>query len=336
MKTLKFQRSAPVASIAWIVFFLLVILGVGQNIYCQIFHAYSLYDDEGTLLISFQAMQQGHRLYDEFQGIYGIFHHYFYYALFEILGWTVNHSNLRWLVAGQWLLSCILLSLAMGLLLKSRTIALLTLILCSIRLQRLQAEPGLTQSVVIFVTALFVLTLVIGARRYYPAWLGVLSAIMFHIKINLGLYFFVASCLALKPSCNRILRAWCLGCGLLVPTGILMFLGSPAQTFPLCLLITSSLICAYILDVKPLTGERRFKEVLPFLLVFTGVWIGFLILARLSGISWSSMFYGIFLQHLGVSKALCESLDMRSHHFFIAIFPIASCLEFTVKSPIPF
>ena len=299
------------------------------------FSAHSIYDDEGVLLINFQALQQGYILFEEFSGVYGIFHSYFYKVLFESFSWTVNHSNLRWLVVVQWMLTCGVLSLSMGILLKSKTMALLTLILCSMRLHRLQAEPGSTQSVVILLIALFALALVIGPRRFYPAWLGALSAIMSLIKINLGVFFFLASFFALKPTHNRFFSCLVLGGGLLAVTGLLMFLGNPAQTLPLYFLIVSSLISAYILDPKTLMEERSVKGLYTFLLVFTMVWQGILILAWFYGTNWSSILHSIYVGPMRFAKDVqCESLHMKIHHFFITLFPIALCTELALRKRI--
>src|SRR5689334_10669447 len=67
------------------------------------FSGMSWFDDEGTLLVGFRSLLDGHRMYDEIYSLYGPLYNLVYGLVYVVLQVPLTHTAGRLIAAALWL-----------------------------------------------------------------------------------------------------------------------------------------------------------------------------------------------------------------------------------------
>jgi hypothetical protein len=152
---------------------------------------YRVYDDEGYMLLSLYHYFAGGHLYTEVFSQYGPFNFFAERFLFWVLHQSVSHDGGRFVTLICWLLSAILGGYFIFKVSKNTALAsaagLATMALGAV----LADEPGHPQQLILPLLML-ACCLSVSRRPMSLLLLGVLGAGLFFIKINVGVFYFVA------------------------------------------------------------------------------------------------------------------------------------------------
>ena len=197
-------RSHPFAAANWIVLsstFLVMLFGAGVYVYYRMYSHFSPYDDEGYVMISVKMFNDGFALYDDVYSEYGPFYYLYKWLLHILTQAPVTHDITRMFTMIHWLAAAVCCSLMTHRLTRSPLLAALVLLQVTVHLESLENEPGHPQELVVW---LIPLALLVGTffRRDHVNFLrlsaaGFLLGATILVKINVGLYLFVAFILTL-------------------------------------------------------------------------------------------------------------------------------------------
>ena len=192
------------------------------------FSGMSWYDDEGTLLIGFRSLREGHRMYDEIYSLYGPLYNGIYGLLYDVLRVPLTHTAARTIAATLWLGYTAGFASVCFRMSGSRTAALLAYPLILFWLAPLMDSPGHPEELTLLLLAMLLLVLHGLARRpsrRLGAVAGGLVACLTLIKFNVGVFAggsLLLVLLRLTPR-NRPVRlaGWVVGAALLLlPVGL--------------------------------------------------------------------------------------------------------------------
>ncbi len=192
------------------------------------FSGLSWFDDEGTLLIGFRSLREGHRMYDEIYSLYGPLYNGVYGLLYAVLQVPLTHTAARSIAAVLWLGYTAGFAWVCFRMTGSKAAALLGYPLILFWLAQLMDSPGHPEELTLVLLAILLLTVHALARRptrHLAAAAGGLVAGVALIKLNVGV--FAGGCLLLvmlrhtKSSPPIRAAAWVAGGGLLLlPVGL--------------------------------------------------------------------------------------------------------------------
>lgn len=187
----------------------LVLAAVTWTGFYELFSNFRAYDDEGLLMVSNLLFLDGFTPYDEITWLYGPVQIAGVHLLHGLLDIPVTHSAVRLVTLATWLLLAGLSGLLVLALTSSKAWALSGLVLAFMFTHSIVNEPGHPQVVVAIGTVLIPLVAAqLGGARPWVVWFGagILTALVFHIKINAGVFVFAAVALVL---CSQaIFTSW--------------------------------------------------------------------------------------------------------------------------------
>lgn len=180
----------------------LVLLSLPYVFYIAFSHM-SDFDDEGTLLIGFRSLLEGHRMYDEIYSLYGPLYNGFYRLLYVDIGLPLTHTTGRAIAAVLWVIYSAAFALVGFRMTGSRVAALFCYALTLVWLNKLMNSPGHPEEIALVILALLLLSISWLARTppgrvahlAAAAGAGALIAGLLLVKINVGL--FAGECLLL-------------------------------------------------------------------------------------------------------------------------------------------
>ncbi len=193
----------------------LVAIAAVAAAYLAIFTLFSPYDDEGTLLVTLKAFNQGEVLYRDVYSPYGPFYYELFGGFFALTGWSVTTDASRLLVIVVWVLTSGLFGLAVQRLSGRLLLGLVGMIVSFGILFVLIGEPMHPHGLSIALLGAFVLILASGPPRRVSLAGGVVGALLAAVvltKLNLGVYAAVAvplaAVLTIEPLYRRRWVRW--------------------------------------------------------------------------------------------------------------------------------
>jgi hypothetical protein len=227
-------------------------------------------DDEGYLMISVKGFLDGHALYDEVFTQYGPFYYFYQWLLRSIVAIPLTHDATRLLGIVHWLTAAGLLGLTGGFMTRSVLGGLFVFMQAVVHLTPMAGEPGHPQELVVVMLALSALTAAAAPNKTLtPVLLGLIGAALTLTKVNVGVFFGLASLLALYVHATGRLqhRGWiALVLGLVAPLPLLLMrahLGDPWYR-NYSLIVVASLVATFLAanswSERQATGLRPYAQ----------------------------------------------------------------------------
>ena len=178
---------------------IVLVLGFQFAFYC-IFSQFSLYDDEGALLLRVRQFVDNPSTYDQISGFYGPLYYLHKYVIYHLLDMEVSHAANRLTTIAFWLMIAWVGALLVFRMTGSVVLGLVALFQLIILLRQLVAEPGHPHELGLLLVFLAVLAAsCIGAGRsrlvVFSCLGGCIGALLL-VKFNLGLFLAFAVALA--------------------------------------------------------------------------------------------------------------------------------------------
>jgi hypothetical protein len=179
---------------------------------------FSVWDDEGSFMISVQQYMEGHKLYAELSSRYGPIYYFYKWAVHTLSGTPVTHDAVRLLamiplLVGPLICAWYILQLTRSLALAS--IAHLGTVFIMLRF--FTNEPGHPQELCIFLLICFIAAGQLSSNQRWRSvgvvLLGVIAAALCLIKVNIGLFVIMGGVLSIL---FHLPRTWITRCGLVV------------------------------------------------------------------------------------------------------------------------
>jgi hypothetical protein len=178
-------------------------------VYAAAFTGVELYDDEGTLMITFREIMEGQRLYDDEYALYGPFYYISIGGLFTTLHLPLSHDVVRLVSAAFWLACTIALSALVYRMTRSLVASGLAYVTALLLLKPFTSSPTHPEEICVLLLVWLPHLLCGIERRPAPAALAAIGTIvsaMMLTKLNVGI--FVAIALALVAIRATRLQTW--------------------------------------------------------------------------------------------------------------------------------
>jgi hypothetical protein len=159
--------------------------------YFSVFTGLAHFDDEGTLLVGFQSILDGRRMYDDIYSLYGPFYNLAYAFIYDVVGVPLTHSNGRTIALALWVAFCSGFALFLQRLTRSIALMAAAFVLLVIMSRPLANSPGHPEEISLALVATALLcasALDQQARPWILAILATALASLALIKINFGIY----------------------------------------------------------------------------------------------------------------------------------------------------
>lgn len=314
--------------------------------YYQIFSIFAPYDDEGFLMMTVKRFLNGGVLYDEVFTQYGSFYYIYKWFVHGLLNLPVTHNDTRLVTLVIWVSTAFLCGIFTYRLTRSTLSGAAGYILTFLILFRTIYEPGHPQDICGFLLICSLL-LLIGENRgrafdVQIASLGVVLALLFLTKVNLGVFLGFAVVIAFlalsaKTRAQRFLLIGLTLSGVFLPFilfGNFLSLG----WFRLCILVAVALISTLITSLLR-TDETAvlFKHYLIAAAAFCLTAIAVFLFAYFQNSTLDAFIYGVFIQHLKFSDNFFQPAPIqRFAHFWgiIALLTALGILFFKKKLPV--
>lgn len=219
----------PVRSAASVAAFLAASAAAAYFGYLWMFTGFSLYDDEGFILIALRAFIHGQAMYDKVVVQYGPAY-FEYFGLFGALGVPFDHDSGRFVTLAMWLAIALLSGVAVFVFTRHLALGLATHLITfgtAITLTVEPMHPGALVSLLVIGIAAVAL---ISAGRWSGPWpfavMGALTAAAILTKVNVGGFAAISiafACVLTFPflSSNRLVR-WIATAGFVAVPFLLM------------------------------------------------------------------------------------------------------------------
>lgn len=164
-------------------------------VYYAMFATFQPYDDEGYMLIALSEYNEGKILYEELFTEYGPFYFFYHSALSSLIGYPINHDNIRLVTAAHWAIVALLGSGFVWRLTRSLPLSFGTYLLLVEHLNALKNEAGHPHSLLILLimASLFASSHLHSIKRkaFLSLAMGGMAAAAILIKANVGLFLFL-------------------------------------------------------------------------------------------------------------------------------------------------
>ena len=179
--------------------------------YFRMMTEFSPWDDEGGLMFNVKQYMAGMKCYDEILSLYGPVYYFYQWVLHTVTATPVTHDVARISALLPWLSTALISGWMTLRLTRSLTLAALVHLSTSLALGFFQGGPSHPQELtVLLLVALAAAPVIAGLEdRRTPVLLamGILPALLFLIKVNIGAYAVAAVAMTLL-SCGPRTRAW--------------------------------------------------------------------------------------------------------------------------------
>jgi hypothetical protein len=179
--------------------FLVLSALAGIAAYYWMFTGFSVWDDEGTLLLTVRQFLGGMKLYDQIKG-YGPVYYWYNWILRTVSGTPATHDTVRMSSLIPWLLTALVCAWIVLRLTRSLLLASFTHLLTFLGLSFFRKEPGHPQELCILLMMALVAS---GIACVLPRWrlpsmfcLGALPGALLLIKVNIGIFMILGVALA--------------------------------------------------------------------------------------------------------------------------------------------
>ena len=153
------------------------------------------YDDEGILLLANQLFLEGGSFYTDIPWMYGPGYLAIVRLFNDFMAVPLTHSAVRITTLCYWLLLCAVSGLLIYKLSRSVLWSVVAFVLVFIFTQSIVNEPGHPQGLIATMTLLIPLAACYswqGSQKVFWFFIGALTAAIFHIKVNAGVYSLAA------------------------------------------------------------------------------------------------------------------------------------------------
>jgi hypothetical protein len=155
------------------------------------FSGMSWFDDEGTLLVGFRSLMEGHRMYDDIYSLYGPLYNAVYGLIYAILRIPLTHTAGRLMAAALWLSYTAVFVMFLSRLTRSVPAMLIGFLFILAWLTALMDSPGHPEEIcLLLLAAVLLLTCSFERARSIAALMGIGAAVaaLALVKINIGAY----------------------------------------------------------------------------------------------------------------------------------------------------
>jgi len=289
--------------------FLTALAGLGA--YYRMLTGFSIYDDEGTLLISVKQYLGGVKLYEHTALPYGPVYYFYNWAVRTLSGTPVTHDMVRMSSLIPWLLTALVSAWIVYRFTGSLAIASVTHLLTSLILSNFfRNEPGHPQELCILLLVCLV------AAGFVPSsprgrllgliLLGALTAALLLVKVNIGTFAFLAVSLALlahspKTKLSRLAFYAVAAASVFLPL-ILMksHLKDPSTRMYAVLVVVSMIAMLLILFGVPRISSFRSKDSWIALGAFAVAFVGVVLKLKMQGVGLNAMLHALVLDSLSI------------------------------------
>ncbi len=313
--------SKELGFVFWLAF-LSALAGIAA--YYRMFTEFSFYDDEGTMMVTVKQYLSGVTLYKQRSLPYGPVYYYYNWGLRTLTHTPVTHNVVRMSSLIPWLLTAFVCAWIVFRFSDSLALATVThLFVYGTLAAFFHNEPGHPQELCILLLVCVVASGVVTAiprwRSFGLIWLGVLTAALMLVKVNIGVFAFLAASLALLAHAPRIklsrLAFYSVGVACLILPAVLMkshLDDKAAQMY--CLLVTVSMISVLVLIVRvPRTLYFSFRDLWIALGSFSVAFLGVIFKLKVQGVGLSEMLHALVLD------SLSTFVNQRSWYFALPV-----------------
>ncbi len=301
---LRAWRTAHPVATAVLLYGLVAVAAVAAA-YLAIFTLFSPYDDEGTLLVTLKAFNQGEVLYRDVYSPYGPFYYELFGGFFALTGWSVTTDASRLLVIVVWVLTSGLFGLAVQRLSGRLLLGLVGMLVSFGILFVLVGEPMHPHGLSIALLGAFVLILVSGPSRRVSLAGGVVGALLAAVvltKLNLGVYALaavpLAAVLTIEPLYRRRWVRWpVVAVFLVMPLAVVArdLSSEWAESLAALEILATTAILAAAWPLRPERGEgdgRMVEWLIAAVCGFVAAFAAIIIVILLTGPSLSDVYQG--------------------------------------------
>ena len=294
---------------AFALWFLFLTGLAGTAAYYQMFSGFSSYDDEGTVLVTIKEYLGGIKLYNQISIPYGPVYFFYNWAVRTFSRTPVTHDMIRMSSLIPWLLTALASAWIVFRLTDSIVLASLTHLVISVLLSTFfPREPGHPQELCIFLlvclVASGVATMIPRCRSGGVALIGILTAALLFVKVNIGIFVFVAGSLAIlanspKTKLSRLAFNSIAAASLLLP---ILLMKSHLQDEPTKiyagLVITSTIAVLLVLYRLPGIPCFQFRDCWIASSSFAVTFVGVILALKAGGVGLNAMLHALVLDSL--------------------------------------
>ncbi len=292
--------------------------------YYRMFTGFSFYDDEGTMMVSVKQYLGGVTLYKQHSLPYGPVYFFYNWMVRTLSGTPLTHDAVRISSLIPWLLTALLCAWIVFRFSDSLALASVTHLLVYVTLSAFfHNEPGHPQELCILLLVCLAASAIVTT---VPRWrllglisIGVLTAALLLVKVNIGTFAFLAASLALLAHAPRTklsrLAFACVGAACLILPAVLMkshLDDKAAQMY--CLLVTVSMISVLVVLVRaPRTLYFSFRDIWIAFGSFSASALGVILKLKLQGVGFSALLHALVLD------SLSTFVNQRSWYFALPV-----------------
>jgi hypothetical protein len=289
----------------------LTVLG-GIWAYYRVFTGFSVWDDEGSLMVSVKQYISGLKLYDQVWSGYGPVYYLYNWFLRSVTSTPVTHNVVRMTCLLPWLLTSLISAWVVLRITDSLPLATLGHFLTVYSLGFIANEPGHPQEVCILLLVCFMASGTLLQSRWRllgEIALGILPAALVLTKINLGIFAILAAGLAFsfhstKNLFAKIAAGSFFGASVILPFALVSHqLNDPAARVYGLLVVASVAAFGVVLFRADRTIALTAKDCLVVALSFALTFGTIVSILIAQGSSFGAMLYSLLLLHLKVSAA---------------------------------
>ncbi|HEX4826271.1 MAG TPA: hypothetical protein VFV19_18370 [Candidatus Polarisedimenticolaceae bacterium] len=321
----------------WLLGALLLIVAVVVCARYGLYRSFSTFvdnDDEGYVLISIKFFLQGYRLYSQVFTQYGPLFYSYAWLLHGIGGVAVTSDAARFVTLVDWLCIAGLYAWFVHRAAGSTVLACAGFLLAFQHLDPIVAEPGHPQGLCTMLTAAILVLCSFENRAMLLA--GVLIGLLAMVKINLGVYLFLAVALSVlmaaeKSRITGVLRAVHILLGLAVTPVVMHHWLTDEWTLLYWILWTSAL-ASILLVARPEAGRIPGEGAYVRLVVGAAVTAAVVIVVQvLQGVPIARLFYGVIGQHVAFADAFYFVLEVPRRAAIVAVVATAAAVLYRFR-----
>ena len=281
----------------------------GVAAYYQMFTGFSSYDDEGTILVTIKEYLGGMKLYNQISIPYGPVYYFYNWMVRTLSRTPVTHDAVRMSSLIPWLLTALASAWIVFRLTDSIVLASFTHLLTSVTLSTFfHSEPGHPQELCILLLVCLVAS---GLAASLPRWrlpgialIGVLTAALLFVKVNIGVFAFLAASIAIlayspKTRLSRLAFNSVAAASLLLPIVLMKshFQDESAKLYA-ALVIASMIGALLVLYRSPRIPCFQFRDCWIALSSFALAFAGVILALKVEGVDLNAMLHALLLDSL--------------------------------------
>jgi hypothetical protein len=207
---------------------------VGTFAFAHIFTTFVPWDDEGSFLQAYRDFLAGQVPYDQIFSFYGPFTFYSGALIARFNAVNVTHDNFRWALLAVWIVIASVIAGVVWRWTHQFSSTVLAFLFVGLHMKGLAKSVGHPQLWVILAAAMLLWVgldwMYLPSKRRRAFWTGFVIGIIFLCKINMGIFVFIATALAISLQLRGRLRNLALGALVIAAAGLGLLLFSAGST----------------------------------------------------------------------------------------------------------